>query len=239
MSEGIPFGTRLALLLDHRGLPAAELASRTGEAPAADLLRRLAPALGLHTVDLFVLADLDVPPDLEPRHPDAEGEVGSVVTHAVRLPPTEQRRLLAHMRALPDEEASGAPFGRPTDDGYRHTPGGRIVRMLRHRNLSRSGIAHVLGACTPTYLSAATYHAIRTERTELTPRLVTDFGTVLGIDAHELALLTGGPHPGPSSTGPVEGEEAALLWAARRLSAAQLAPLHVMVRAQRQGGGGR
>lgn len=94
--------------------------------------------------------------------------------------------------------------------------------MLQYRNLSWSGMALTLAYATPTYLSAATYGVIGSGRKELTPRLVTDFAAVLGIDVRDLAALTGvvlrevPPPPPPEAV-----DAAALLWEGRRLSAAQ------------------
>ncbi|MFI0898689.1 hypothetical protein [Streptomyces sp. NPDC020983] len=244
------FGGRLAQLLDHRRLPAGELAARggphpdalrpvlAGAPPAGDLLRQLAPALGLHAADLFAAADLALPADLAPPHPDAERHVAVVVADVLRLPPAGQRQLLTRIRALPDEEP-GAPSVRPPGAALRDLPGGRVVRMLRHRNLGWTGIARILARSTPSYLSAATYGAIGSGRADLTPRLVADAGTVLGVEAHELALLTGGPLPEPARASPAAGNAAALLWAARRLSAAQLECLEHQLRGQRPHGGER
>jgi hypothetical protein len=67
----------------------------------------------------------------------------------------------------------------------------------------------------------AVYGAIGCDRAELTPRLVTDFATVLGIDAPEPAALTGVHMPEVPPLPRPEAVAAALLWGARRLSAAQ------------------
>ncbi|MFD7591976.1 hypothetical protein ACFV6D_02965 [Kitasatospora sp. NPDC059812] len=74
---------------------------------------------------------------------------------------------------------------------------------------------------TPTYLSAATCGVIGSGRKELTPRLVTDFAALLGIDACELATLTGVfLREAPPSPSPEAADAAVLLWEARRLSTA-------------------
>ncbi|MGE7388191.1 hypothetical protein ACQKM2_22245 [Streptomyces sp. NPDC004126] len=83
-------------------------------------------------------------------------------------------------------------------------------------------MAKTLAVVTPTYLSAATYGVIGAGRKELTPRLVTDFAALLGIDAYELAALTGivlSEVPRLPSSEVVDA--AALLWEVRRLSATQ------------------
>ncbi|MFF2777338.1 hypothetical protein ACFVU3_20800 [Streptomyces sp. NPDC058052] len=227
------FGATLTRLLDHRGAGARETADRAGatadevravlagRSPGDDLLRRLGPALGLHAVDLFVLAGRTVPDDLAPLDATAAQWAWITVGDAARLPEPERRALLRLVRSLPQEERR-APFVpqplAPLADG----PGGWIVRMLQYRNLSRTGMAHALAYVTPTYLSAATYGVIGSGRMELTPRLVTDFAAVLGIDAGELAAMTGVPLPGPPDPPFPEATYAAeLLWAARRLSAGQ------------------
>ncbi|WP_329306807.1 hypothetical protein OG322_21490 [Streptomyces sp. NBC_01260] len=227
------FGTGLAWLLDHRGLSATELADRAGpaadevravlagERPGEALLRRLAPALGLHAVDLFVLAGATVPDDLAPLDTAAAQPASRIVMDAVHLPPAGRHELLRFVRSLPQEDRRSrfAPEQpAPLADG----PGGRLIRMFRYRNLNRSGLAHALAVVTPTYLSAPTYGVIGAGGKELTPRLVTDFAALLGIDARELALLTGVVLPEtPQPAAPEAVDAAALLWEVRRLSAAQ------------------
>ncbi|WP_051838255.1 hypothetical protein [Streptomyces sp. NRRL F-2580] len=77
-----------------------------------------------------------------------------------------------------------------------------------------------MAVVTPTYLSAATCSVIGAGRTELTPHLVTDFAALLGIDARELAALTGVLLPEPPSPPAAEAVDAAtVLWELRRLSA--------------------
>ncbi|WP_329129248.1 hypothetical protein OG552_02770 [Streptomyces sp. NBC_01476] len=94
--------------------------------------------------------------------------------------------------------------------------------MLQYRNLDWTGMAKALALVTPTYLSAATYGVIGSGREELTPRLVTDFAALLGMDARDLAALTGVDLPELPPPPPTEAADAAaLLWEARRLSAAQ------------------
>jgi hypothetical protein len=245
MTEHPGFGAMLAWLLDHRGLGVQELSDRAGltadevravlagETPGEGLLRRLAPGLGFHTVDLFILAGMAVPDDLAPLDATAERWVPGMMTDAIRLPSTARRELLELIRSLPQEErrygfAPKQPA--PLADG----PGGWVIRMLRYRNLNWVGIAKTLAFVTPTYLSASTYGVIGAGRKELTPRLVTDFAALLGIDARELAALTGvvlreAPQPPP----PEAVDAAALLWEARRLSAAQAHHVAELARSMR------
>ncbi|MGW7103749.1 hypothetical protein [Streptomyces sp. NPDC054838] len=80
-------------------------------------------------------------------------------------------------------------------------------------------MAKMLAVLTPTYLSAATYGVIGAGRKESTPRLVTDFAALLGIDASELAALTGVLLSEVSrSPGPETMDAAALLWEVCRLN---------------------
>lgn len=190
------FGTGLAWLLDHRGLSATELADRAGS--AADEVRAV----------------------LAGERP-GEALLRRLVMDAVHLPPAGRHELLRFVRSLPQEDRRSrfAPEQpAPLADG----PGGRLIRMFRYRNLNRSGLAHALAVVTPTYLSAPTYGVIGAGGKELTPRLVTDFAALLGIDARELALLTGVVLPEtPQPAAPEAVDAAALLWEVRRLSAAQ------------------
>lgn len=233
MTKHPGFGAMLAWLLHHRELDVRELADHAGlaadeiravlaeEPPGEGLLRRLATALGFHAVDLFILAGLAVPDDLAPLDAAAERWAPYIVMDAMHLPSPERRELLQFTRSLPQEERR-ARFAPKRLTPHADGPGDRVVRMFRYRNLGGVGTAKTLAVVTPTYLSAATYGVIGAGRKELTPRLVTDFAALLGIDARELAALTGvflrvvPPPPAPEAA-----DAAALLWEARRLSAAQ------------------
>jgi len=128
--------------------------------------------------------------------------------------------LLQLIRSLPQEERP-CVF-RAKRLASHAGPGGWVIRMLQYRNLSWMGMAKLLSVVTPSYLSAATYGVIGDGRKELTPRLVTDFAALLGVDARELAALTGihlREVPPPPALEVVDA--AVLLWEARRLSADQ------------------
>ncbi|MEV7523511.1 hypothetical protein [Streptomyces sp. NPDC091371] len=246
MTKHNGFGVMLARLLDHRessvqepadraGLTAHELrAVLAGEAPCEELLQRIAPAVGHHAVDLFILAGLAVPDDLAPLDAAAQQWAQDIVMDAVHLPPAARGELLRHIRALPQEERPSvfapkllAPLA---------VPGGRVIRMLQYRNLSWAGIAKTLAIVTPTYLAASTYGVIGSGRKELTPRLVTDFAALLGIDARELAALTDVRlHDVPPPPAPEAVDAAALLWESRRLSAAQARQVSELARSMRKG----
>ncbi|MFJ2810560.1 hypothetical protein [Kitasatospora sp. NPDC087271] len=245
MTEHLGFGAMLAWLLDHRELSVEALADRVGlaaddiravlvgEAPSEGLLRRLAPALGFHALDLFILAELEVPDDLAPLDAAAERWVRYVVADAVHLPVAGRHDVLQLIRSLPQEERPSG-FAPKRLEHLANDPGAWIIRMLRYRNLSWTGMAHTMAVVTPTYLSAATYGVIGTGRKNLTPRLVTDFAALLGINAHELAALTGVVLPEmPRPPVPEAVDAAALLWEARRLSAAQVRHVSELARSMR------
>lgn len=247
MTQPPGFGARLAWLLDHRGLDAEMLADRAGstadeirgvvagETPGEGLLRRLAPALGFHALDLFVLAGPAVPEDLAPLDATAARCVRDAVLDALHLPAAGRQELLRLIRSLPQQERSAAfapkRLADPADG-----PGAWLVRMLQYRNLDWSGMAYILASVTPTYLSTVTYGAIGAGRTELTPRLVTDFAALLGMDARELAGLTGVTLPEvPRPPAPEAVDAAALLWEARCLSATQAREVSELAGSMRDG----
>ncbi|MFD7978598.1 hypothetical protein [Streptomyces sp. NPDC059071] len=245
MTEHPGFGAVLGRLLKHRGLGVQELADRAGltaeevravlagEPADEGLLLRLAPALHLHAVDLFILAGRVIPDDLAPLDATARPWVPYVVMNAAHLPAERRREVLEIVRSLPQEERRSdvtperlaAPAG---------GPGGRVVRMFRYRNLDWPGMAKTLAVVTPTYLSAPTYGVIGAGRKQLTPRLVTDFAALLAIDARELAVLTDIVLPGtPPPPAPEAVDSAALLWEARRLSATQVRHVAELARSMR------
>ncbi|MFF2785736.1 hypothetical protein ACFVT6_03015 [Streptomyces sp. NPDC058049] len=247
MSEHPGFGVMLAWLLDHRDLRVQELADRAGsmtievravlagEAPGEGLLRRIAPVLGFHAVDLFILAGLAVPDDLAPLDAAAERWAPRIAMDAVHLPAPERRELLQLVRSLPQEERPSVFTAKWL--AAHAGPGGRVIRMLQYRNLDRLGMAQLLAVVTPTYLSAATYSVIGSGGAELTPRLVTDSAALLGIDARELAVLTGVDlREVPLPPAPEAVDAAALLWEVRRLSAAQAQRVSELARSMRGDG---
>ncbi|MFJ8885573.1 hypothetical protein ACIRJR_19480 [Streptomyces sp. NPDC102402] len=245
MTEHSGFAPMLARLLNHRELRVEALADRAGaaadeirrvlagEAPGEGLIRRLAPALGFHALDLFILAGSAVPDDMAPVDATAEQWVWQAVIEGVHLPAMERQELLRLIRSLPQAERTPGPAPKHLPhlaDG----PGARLVSMLRYRNLSRTGMAHTLAVVTPTYLSAATYGVIGAGRADLTPRLVTDFAALLGVDARALAALTDVVLPEvPPPPAPEAQDAAALLWEACRLSAEQARHVHALAYSMR------
>ncbi|MET9855703.1 hypothetical protein ABZY57_22505 [Streptomyces sp. NPDC006450] len=246
MAEYPGFGAMLACLLDRREVGAQEWADRAelsadevravlaGDGPGEELLRRLAPPLGFHAVDLFILAGLAVPDDMAPLDAAAAMWVGNAARHAARLPAGGRRALLQVIRSMPQEERRSSFVPKPPVPLV-GGPGAGAIRMLQYRNLNWSGMARTLASVTPTYLSAATYGAIGSGRKELTPALVRDIAVLLGIDARDLAVLTGvilravPPPPTPEAV-----DTADLLWEARRLSTEQARQVSALASSMRE-----
>src|SRR5919109_1971721 len=104
MASSASFGAMLSRLLTHRGsdtgemavaagVPESELAAvLSGVEPSAPLLRGLAPALDLHTSDLFLIAGHPVPDDLAPTGYSMPG-VEPLVYHLAMFPEVGHRLL--------------------------------------------------------------------------------------------------------------------------------------------------
>lgn len=130
------FGARLRRLLDRRRLhptslsrladvPEPELTAvlRAHQTPTPPLLRRLAPALGLHTADVFAIAGADIPEDLAPLDATAGRDVPRVIREAAGLPPEHRGTLRRFVASLPQAQRT-----RPVPDtppGRRYPPGAR------------------------------------------------------------------------------------------------------------------
>ncbi|MFD5876880.1 hypothetical protein [Streptomyces sp. NPDC060322] len=156
-----------------------------------------------------------------------------MVIDGVHLPAAGRRELLRLIRSLPKAEPS-SPFAPRLLAQPAGGPGAWIIRMLQYRNLSWTGMAHLLAVVTPTYPSAATYGVIGAGRTGLTPRPVTYLARLLGMDPGELAALPGVVLAGaPPPPAPEVEDAAALLWEARRLSAAQACHVSGLARSMR------
>jgi hypothetical protein len=85
------------------------------------------------------------------------------------------------------------------------------------------GIARTFLFLTGRYWSAATYGMVGSGRKELTPDLVADFGTVLGVPAGDLAAMTGITlSEGPRTQESAAADMAELIWDVRRLTADQV-----------------
>ncbi|WP_285473168.1 XRE family transcriptional regulator [Actinoplanes sp. NBRC 101535] len=201
----------LALVAD-REIIAAERDGR----PAPALLRRLAPALGLHRSDLFLIADQPVPDDLAPADPDAFGLVRGVIWELIHVPGAVDD-LHRFIGALPRLPRTAPPRPLPPHLIYPAGPGGRLVRLLHNRNLTWLTAAYCLfGLGGGPMLSAATIGVIGRGGKQLTPALLTHFAAFLDIGSRDFTAITGidcaDEPPGPA---------AALLWDARHLTAGQ------------------
>ncbi|MFD9125061.1 hypothetical protein [Kitasatospora sp. NPDC059571] len=242
------FGELVARLSDHlrldtaalarsAGLPAPELrAVFDGLTPTGAQLRRLAPALGLHTADLFAIADVVVPDELSPLDRNAAPRIPRLVGTAVVLPQERRDELQRFVRSLPQEpRVRPVPEPRPYER-YEHGGGGALLmRMAANRNLGRTAAARTFLLLTGRYWSAATYGAVGRGRIPLTPDLVADFATVLGIPTGILAALTGIE---PAGAAPAQDRAttyaAEIIWDARRLSADQLRRCTTVAQALKQ-----
>src|SRR5688572_5289702 len=71
----------LARAADVAG-PALAAVINDGAEPHPELVRRLAPVLGIHSADMFVLAGLPVPTDLASAWPTSPWDVRSIIESA-------------------------------------------------------------------------------------------------------------------------------------------------------------
>jgi hypothetical protein len=239
----------LTRLLEHRRSSIAELSASSGVAesglrpvvdgtpPNASQLYALAPVLGFHAADLFVIADVALPEDLTPLDRAAGDVISDLVNVMMALPP--DRRLPIHrlIAELPQQPRSRNQPVKPlrTYDQREGGFGAMLVSMLcDNRNLHCStNLAKTIAMLTRgrMYLSAPTYVAIGRARSFLRSDLVVGFATALGIAAGDLAAVIGVELPDePLRDDPLASEMAQLIWDFRRLSAAQAA--HVLDEAE-------
>ncbi|WP_147376324.1 hypothetical protein [Micromonospora radicis] len=210
-------------LIRAAGMDQSELAAVfEGDDFGQSVLRRLAPALGVHTADLFVLAGLEVPNDLVPRTDPADSVLDHLVRAALRLPSERREQLLGVARSMPQPSTVASVVWK--HDAFPYAPGSVIVRMLRNRNLNNLNsvkMLYRLAGIGP--LSAATIQAVGSGRKELTPELLCGFAAVLSFRADDLAALIDIEltHPGPS-TDTATQQVAELIWDVRHLSSEQL-----------------
>jgi hypothetical protein len=196
------------------GVTAAELTTvLTGGDAGAELLRRLAPVLGLRTADMFVIAGHDVPDDLAA----ASGTVTRVdrlLRAALRLYDRDFDRLHEVVRSLPDRPPVAAP---PTGTGT------VVAGLLTNRNLRPYIARELCQIGGGPYVSPSTVAMVVRGRLPMTSRYVTAFAALLGFDAGDLAALTGAGLTGEISR-PLSRHAhfAALAWDARRLDDEQL-----------------
>ena len=146
----------------------------------------------MHAPDLYVIAGMEVPPDLAPLDVKAGPETARLVGQAGQLPEDRLSELLGLARTLPQQDCS-EPF--PPPRKYEQYPpgfGGMLARMLATRNLDWMSV-RVLYAVSLgcVYWSGATLGLVGRGRKEVTPDLVTVFAAALGIPPGDLAAIGG------------------------------------------------
>ncbi|MEV0742513.1 hypothetical protein AB0I51_42860 [Streptomyces sp. NPDC050549] len=140
---------------------------------------------------------------------------------AVGLPLERRRRLGQLARALPQESRTEPVRTPQVYEQFERGPGGVLLGMVGNRNLS--GIARTFLSLTGRYWAVSTYGAVGGGRKELTPNLLADFATVLGVPVDTLSVLTGVDVPDvPPPRSPAAVDAAELLWEVRRLTVDQL-----------------
>lgn len=226
MIEQPGFGVLLGRLLSCRQTDVASLAVAAGvsagdlDAVMADqqaspvLLRRLAPALGLHAADLFAIAGLELPDDLAPAR-TTPWNVGELTLRALELAPEPQAQLHDFVRSQPARP--------PAPRQYPPGPGNLLRRLMDNRNvrLHNAQLLYYLGG--GPYVSNSTIYLVIHDRSKLTPQYVTAFAHLLGITTLDLATLTDvGPPVENAWLHPHRVELAQLAWDARRLDNDQL-----------------
>ncbi|KOV50657.1 hypothetical protein ADL00_43150 [Streptomyces sp. AS58] len=235
MAEREGFGVLLERLAECRQLELGALARSAdvgeselnsllrGGGPSPALLRQLAPALGLHTSDLFVIADVDVPVDLAPADPTAGSLVPQLVRNAVALSPQQRKVLGEFVTSLPQEARELPVPTPPAFKHYPHGPGSVLMRLAHNRNLRWTAIAKTFLAATGRYWAAATYGGVGRGTTPVTAELLADFCAVLDVPSEDLEAVTGLALPeAPSHAKPTVAGVAELIWDMRRLTYSQL-----------------
>ena len=240
------FGVLLARLMDHHGFDAGSLSKAAGVAeseiggvldgtpPSPPLLRSLAPALGLRTPDLFVIATVPVPEDLAPLDPEAGAIVKGLVWDVTHLPPDERSHILQLARSLPQEARTQPPADAQVLARFEPTFGAVLVAMLRdNRNLPTWGhTTMVISALTDfrMCLSSVTVIQIAGMPRMQKPKWLAGLATTLGIPIRDISALTGIDLP-DDPVDPAVAGLADLLWEARRLTAYQVRSLRSHARA--------
>lgn len=238
-----PFGLRLWRLLAHRTrmsgmslernravlarraeVPGAELAAviDDGAAPDPDLVRRLAPALGIHTADLFVVAGLAVPDDLASAWRTSPVSVDAIVRDAIRMN-TRQRSQLSELISSMPVQPRTAPA--PVDD-YPDIPAALLVRLMHNRNMRPFSARLLCEVGGGPYVSDSTVGMLGRGKVAITPLYVTAFAHLLGYAPGDMVALTGvGPVVQDAQAHSASSEIAALAWRARYLTSEQLSAL--------------
>lgn len=240
--ETLPaFGVQLMRLATLRGVDVGSLARRAaiaeaeitlvldGGQPDPSLLRRLAPALDLHTSDVFIIGGQPVPDDLAPLDATAASSIGGLAWSLTYLPHAvpELHQLVRSMPQQPRPQRPPAPT--PPRQQYSSSAGGLVLRLLHNRNLNLGSSAkYLFGLGRGDMLSASTIGMIGHGQKALTPDLLAGFAAFLDISSRDLSALTGIDLTGdrPPTHHPDAAEAAQLIWNARRLSASQLQQVH-------------
>ncbi len=107
--------------------------------------------------------------------------------------------------------------------------------MLGNRNLNWTASAKTLYHLTGRLLAAATIGAIGHGHKEVTPDLLADIATVLGIPSSDLAAMTGTKPPHQTlPPHPATADVAELIWNIRHLTATQIQHINDKARALQQ-----
>ena len=157
MRECPSFDVVLARLMERHGLGVVTLAGQAGvpeaglqavlgsAAPSQELLRRLAPALGMHKADLLAIAWQDVPEDLAPLDHRAGYSSPMLAGNAARLPPGQVREFRERVRLMPQEHRPQLTPPRWASLQPKRSPGGMLLRVFANRNPGPLGGLRHLG----------------------------------------------------------------------------------------------
>ncbi|OKI63422.1 hypothetical protein A6A27_26775 [Micromonospora sp. CB01531] len=199
----------------------------TGGAASPSLVRRLAPTLGLHTADLFVVAGLELPPDLVPASGTGPWHVGTALELAAKLAPQSLRRLHEFVRSLPEHPPAWPRYTYPLG------PGEMMLRLLRNRNVGPYSPKVLYFIGDGPMVSCSTMAMLGPGRTRLTPQYVTAFATVLGIPDDDLAAVAGVAAATDPRLPRNHVELARVAWDARQLTGEQLSEVFDLARSLR------
>jgi RHS repeat-associated protein len=124
-----------AVLAQDAGVSRAKLAAivKDGAVPSPDLLGKLAPALDIHTADLFVIAGLPVPDDIGSAWPTSPWDVGSILRVAVDFGAEQRSRLKTLVRSLPVQPRAAPAQARTRAPGAGTPTGSPCAARTRSR----------------------------------------------------------------------------------------------------------
>ncbi|MFE4819904.1 hypothetical protein ACFRFU_26435 [Streptomyces sp. NPDC056704] len=219
--------TDAARLASAAGIPETDLrAVVSGTPPLASQLDALAPVLGFHVADLYVIADVPVPTALTPREPAAGAAIADLSRscwHCRRTREPTSTSSSISCRWM----TTSAPPPPLVYDQHEVGSGAILANLLcLNRNLhSPTAEAKILALLTEgrVYLAASTVSGIGRGRVALTADRVAGFATTLGIPGGDLAAITAvelRETSGPDD--PLAAEMARLLWNCRRPTTAQV-----------------